>query len=119
MLVVHVFIYSSYKYLCYIYCKKGLGKHSETSTSCLSQVSGMEHGRVPCKRRRTFKLTEYQLSEFEKRFKSDPYIKGVEKELMANNLGITKTLVSNWFIYERRLKRNIAKEASNATVINA
>ena len=78
----------------------------------------MEHGRVPRKRRTTVELTEYQLSELEKRFKSDPYIKGAEKELMAKNLGITKVLVEKWFHYERRRKRNLAKEASNATVIN-
>ena len=79
----------------------------------------MEHGGVPRKRRNTVEFTEYQLSELEKRFKIDPYIQGVEKELMANNLGITKAVVANWFNSERRRERNLAKKASNATVINA
>ena len=54
-----------------------------------------------------------------KRFKSDPYITGNEKELMAKNLGITRNAITNWFSRERRLKQGLVKEARNATVLTA
>ena len=52
-------------------------------TACLKQVSETEQQRVSCKRKPTLGFSEYQLSEMKKRFKSDPYCKGMEKELMA------------------------------------
>ena len=80
----------------------------------------MEHERVPRKRKPTVRFTDYQLSELKKRFKSDPYIKGIEKELIAKNLGTTQTAVQRWFKVERmKLKRNLANEASNVTVVTA
>ena len=81
----------------------------------------MEHGGVLGKRPRKSqsRFTEYQLAELEKRFKIDPYIKGMEKELMAENLGTTQAAVANWFDVRRRRKRRLASEASNATVVTA
>ena len=97
-----------------------IGNQLETPTSCLSQAFGMEHGGVPRKRKPFVRFTEYQLSELKKRFKSDPYIKGIEKELMAKNLGTTQTAVQRWFKVEHmKLKRNLPNEASNVTVVTA
>ena len=80
----------------------------------------MEHGGVSRKRKPPFRFTEYQLSELRKRFKSDPYITGIEKELLANHLGITLTAVKNWFKRERlRLNGSRASEASNVTIVPA
>ena len=81
-----------------------LGKHSEAPTTCLSQVSGTEHRGVLGKRTPQSRFTEYQLSELKKRFKSDPYITGVEKELMAKNLGTTTIAITNWFSRKRKLR---------------
>ena len=78
----------------------------------------MEHEGVSCKRRYS-RFTEYQLSELEKRFKIDPYIKGMEKVLIAENLGSTQTAVAEWFSSKRKRKRRLANEASNATVVIA
>ena len=78
----------------------------------------MEHEGVSCKRSYS-RFTEYQLSELEKRFKIDPYIKGMEKVLMAENLGSTQTAVAEWFRSKRKRKRRLANEASNATVVIA
>ena len=83
----------------------------------MSQVSGMEYGGVPRKRKKRFQFTEYQRFELEKKFKSDPYIKGIEKKRMAENLGITMTALTNWFKTHRRLERNLANEVSNATIV--
>ena len=44
------------------------------------------------KRASSSRFTEYQLSKLN-RFKSDPFIKGKEKELLAKNLGTTMTAV--------------------------
>ena len=107
--------------MCYTFSNKNsLDKHSEAQATCLSQVSVQEQRGVPLKRRNPSRLTDYQVSELKKRFKSDQYIKGIEKELLAKNLGITQTAVKDWFYLERlRLKQNLAKGASNATVVPA
>ena len=97
--------------------KTSLDKHFETQTTSFSQESKIEHRGVPCKRPSSSRFTEHQLSELNKRFRSDPFIKGTEKELLAKNLGLTLTAVKNWFYYERnKLKQRLANEASNATV---
>ena len=97
--------------------KTFLGEDFEAPTTSFSQVSKTEHRGVPCRRASSSRFTEYQLSELNKRFKSDPYIKGVEKEFLAKNLDITLTAVENYFYLERkRLKRHLANQASNATV---
>ena len=62
-------------------------------------------------------FTEYQLSEMEKKFKSDPNIKGIEKQMMAKNLGITMSALENWFKAQRRLERKFANKVSNATIV--
>ena len=93
-----------------------IGKHFEPSTTSLSQASEMDRGGGPCKRSSSFRFTEYQLCELKKRFKSDPHIKGIEKQLMAKNLGITVSSLANWFKVQRRLDRNLATEVSNATI---
>ena len=79
------------------------------------------HSGVPRKRAGFYsQFTELQLSELEKKFKSDPHIKGIEKELLANNLGITLSAVANWFSCKRRkLKRHLSNEVRNATVVTA
>ena len=78
------------------------------------------HKVVPCKRRTSSQFTDYQLSALKKRFKSDQYIKGKEKILLAKNLGISPTAVRIWFNLERRkLKRHLANKASNATGVTA
>ena len=81
----------------------------------------MEHGGVPRKRKALVRFTDYQLSELEKRFKGDPYIKGIEKELVAKNLGTTQAALTAWFYLKRRQTRQLANEAtcSNATVVTA
>ena len=94
-----------------------IGKHSESSTGCLSQVSGMRLGGGPIKRASTFRFSEFQLSELKKRFKSDPHIKGIEKELMAKNLGISVTSLKNWFEAQRKLERNLPNKVRNATIV--
>ena len=100
--------------------KNSLDKNSQAQATCLSQVSEPEQRRVQWKKRPPTRLTDYQVSELKKRFKSDQYIKGIEKELLAKNLGITQTTVKDWFYWERlRRKRKLAKEASNATVVPA
>ena len=94
-----------------------IGKHFKSLTTCLSQVSGMEHGGGPRKRASTFRFTEYQLCELTKRFKVDPYIKQTEKQLMARNLGIKLSSITNWFKEQRRPEQNLANEVSNATIV--
>ena len=94
-----------------------IGKHFESSTTSLSQVFGMEHGGCPRKRTAYCRFTEYQLSEMKKRFKSDPHIKGIEKQLMAKNLGISMTALADWFKAQRKLERKLANEVSNATIV--
>ena len=97
--------------------KISLDEHFEAQATSFSQVSKAEHKGVPSKRASSSRFTEYQLSELNKRFKSDPYIKGTDKELFAKNLGITMATVKSWFCRERkRLKQCLANEASNATV---
>ena len=103
----------------YIDNKNFLGKRFEAPTTFLSQVSETEHGGVLGKRTKASRFTEYQLSEMKKRFKRDPNIKGIEKELMVKNLGITQTAVTNWFSRKRRLERNLVNTARNATVVTA
>ena len=78
----------------------------------------MEHGEVSCTRHYN-RFSEYQLSELEKRFEIDPYIKGMEKKMMAENLGTTQAVVEEWFSGKRKRKRRLAKKASNATVVTA
>ena len=77
----------------------------------------MEYGAVPRKRARPFHFTEYQLSAMEKKFKKDPHIKGIEKKLMAKNLGITPIALANWFSAQRYLERKLANEINNATIV--
>ena len=79
-------------------------------------MSETEHRGVLCKRRACSRFSDHQLSEMKKRFKQDPHIKGMEKELMAKTLGITKLQVTNWFIQERRRKRKLVNKAMNGTV---
>ena len=75
---------------------------------------------LPCKRTSTSRYTEHQVSELKKRFKSDPYIKGIEKEKMAKNLGITQKAIKDWFFSQRvRLKRGLANKYGNGTVETA
>ena len=50
-------------------------------------------------------LSNYQLSELTKRFKSDPYLTGVEKELMGKHLGISPGSLQNWFARKRRVEK--------------
>ena len=76
--------------------KTSLDKNSEAPTTSISQVSKTQHRRVPCKRASPSRLTEYQLCELKKRFKSDACIKGVEKELLAKSFGITQSAARNW-----------------------
>ena len=96
-----------------------LDKHFEAPTTSFSQVPETGLSGVP-RKRTSSQLTELQLSELKKKFKSDPYIKGIEKELLANNLGITTTAVTNWFSWERiKLKRHLSNEAHNATIVTA
>ena len=74
-------------------------------TACLNQASETEQRRISRKRTRSSRFTEYQLCELNKRFRSEPYIKGMEKELMAKNLGVSLSSLSSWFYRQRRLKR--------------
>ena len=76
-------------------------------TACMNQVSETEQKRISRKRKFRTGFSEYQLSEMKKRFKSDPYIKGMEKELMAKNLGISLSSLSNWFYRQRCLKQKL------------
>ena len=92
-------------------------KHFESPTTFLSQVRETELKGVPCKRTATYRLAECQVSELKKRFKSDPFITGIEKELMAKNLGLTQAAVTNWFCRERKRKRNLLNKARNATTV--
>ena len=72
---------------------------------------------LPCKRTTTSRFTEHQLFQLKKRFKSDPYIKGMEKKLIAKNLSVTQTAIKDWFYLERlRLQQPLANKDSNATV---
>ena len=78
----------------------------------------MEHGEVSSIRSYV-RFTEYQLSELEKRFKIDPYIKGMEKELMAENLGTSQSAIEEWFSGKCKRRRKLAKKVSNATILTA
>ena len=86
-----------------------IGKYSESPTTCLSPVSETEHRGVLGKRTTQTWFTQYQLSELKKEFKSDPYITGVEKKMMAKNLGITQARVANWFCKERKRKAKFSQ----------
>ena len=59
------------------------------------------------------RLSKYQLSEMMKRFQSDPYIKGQDKELMAKNLGLSKRRVAKWFERQRSLHLKQNRNNSN------
>ena len=78
------------------------------------------HKGVLCKRTSSYRFNEHQLSELKKRFKSDPYITGIEKELMAKNLGITQKAIKDWFYFKRsRLRQLLGSKYSNTTVVTA
>ena len=97
-------IVAHYSAICTLYMYI-IGNQLETPTSCLSQAFGMDYGGVSRKRKAHFRFTEYQLSELRKRFKSDPHLTGIEKELIAKNLGTTQSSVNSWFKSESlRLK---------------
>ena len=94
-----------------------LEKRIGAPAASVSQLSMKGRSVVPCKRTTSSRFTQYQLSELSKRFTTDPYIRGIEKELLAKHLGITMTAISNWFHLERmRLKRHLTNEARNATI---
>ena len=59
------------------------------------------------------RLSKYQLSELMKRFQSDPYIKGQDKELIAKNLGLSKRRLAKWFERQRFLRLKQNKNNSN------
>ena len=83
----------------------------------MSQESEMEYRGLPRKRASPFQFTEFQLVELQKKFKSYPYIKGIEKRMMATNLGITPTALENWFRTQRGLQPNLAVEVINSTIV--
>ena len=82
------------------------GEHFQAPKTHLSQVSETEQKSVHGKRTATFRFTEHQLSVLKKRFKSDRYITGEEKKLMAETLGVTQDKVQNWFYTQRKRIRN-------------
>ena len=119
---IHVyasFNWPSVRYSCTVFKHHFLDEHFEPPTS-FSQVCKTEHRGLPCKRTTCLRFNEHQLSELKKKFKTHPYIKGLEKDMMAKNLGITQAAVTNWFCCERqKLKRRSVNEASNASVVTA
>ena len=97
--------------LCNILSTTLLGNHLH-----VVEVSGTEHRSVLRKRTATFRFTERQLSVLNKRFKSDPYISGKEKELMAEVFGVTQATIRNWFSTKRKQMRKSVNTARNPTV---
>ena len=77
---------------------------TDSSSESLRTPSVSGHQDNPRKRRVSKRLNEFQLSELRKRYKMDSHIKGVEKERMARNLGISPSKVANWFNKRRRLQ---------------
>ena len=67
-----------------------------TDFSMLLSDTGLKG--IPCKR----SFSDYQLSELRKRYKSHPYVVGVEKQAMCKRLGISKRQIENWFKHQRQ-----------------
>ena len=104
----------------FLYCDKiHIDKLFESPTTSLSNVSETGHRVVPHRGTGYFPFTEYQLSQLKRRFRSCPYIKGKQKKLMAKDLGIPRNLLLSWYRHQRNLKRRLANEASNATIVTA
>ena len=78
---------------------------TDTSSDCLRTPSDSGHKANPRKRQYSSRLNEFQLSELNKRYKMDPYIKGAEKECMARNLGISRSRITFWFSERRKKER--------------
>ena len=84
----------------FIHCMK-----TDSSSESLRTPSYSGNKDISRKRLFSTRLNEFQLSELKKRYKMDPYIKGVEKECMARNLGISPTRIELWFSQRRRKER--------------
>ena len=76
-------------------------QHS-SSTDSSSIQSSTGHKTIPNKRKLYSRLTQFQLSELNKRFKMNPYLTGEEKESMSRNLDISMNRLAIWFKDKRR-----------------